>query len=173
MVQIGPETTVPHSLGTKFLQKTCNTHFLKHILRYDEWNELNNYANEELHEAIKHVKNDEVRRRIVIGRHNLDCEGGLRVSRYGDPRTCRRAVDNIHMRGSSGTVAFTRSMASILAGAGLCSSAEAEDSCRSEENRSAPAPEFQQVQRGRQAAPRRQQQQFHLSTANRFGVLED
>ena len=106
-------------------------------------------ANEELYEAVKLVRNEEVRRRIVIGRHNLDCEGGLRVSRYGDPRTCRRTVDNIHLRGSSGTVAFTRSMASILAGAGFCSSAEAEDVCRSEENRSVPPLEFQQVQRGR------------------------
>ena len=143
------------------------------VPRYDRWNELNNYANEELHEAVKQVKNEEVKKRIVIGRHNLECEGGLRVSRYGDPRNCRRGVDNIHMRGSSGTVAFTRSMASILAGAGLCSSAEAEDTCRSEENRSAPAPEFQQVQRGRQSAPRSQLPQFHLSTANRFAALQN
>ena len=130
-------------------------------------------ANEELYEAVKLVRNEEVRRRIVIGRHNLDCEGGLRVSRYGDPRTCRRTVDNIHLCGSSGTVAFNRSMASILAGAGLCSSAEAEDICRGEENRSAPAPEFQQVQRRRQSAPRSQQPQFHLSTANRFAALQN
>ena len=115
------------------------------VPRYDRWSELNSYANEELHEAVKLVRNEEVRRRIVIGRHNLDCEGGLRVARYGDPRSCRRGVDNIHMRGSSGTVAFTRSMASILAGAGLCNSADAENICRSKENRSVPAPEFQQV----------------------------
>ena len=143
------------------------------VPRYDRWNELNNYANEELHEAVKQVNNKDVRKRILIGRHNLECEGGLRVSRYGDPRTCRRTVDNIHMRGSSGTVAFTRSMASILAGAGFCSSTDADNICRSEENRSVPAPEFQQVQRGRQAAATRQQPQFLLSTANRFGVLEN
>jgi hypothetical protein len=64
-------------------------------------------------------------------------------------------------------------MASILAGAGLCNSADAENICRSEENRSAPAPEFQQVQRGRQTAPRSQQTQFHLSTANRFAALQN
>ena len=92
--------------------------------RYDQWAELNEYGNEELHEALENIQNDEVRNKITIGRHNLHCADGLRLSRYGDPS--KRNVDGIHLRGSSGNIALTRSIALIMRGAGLASISEAE-----------------------------------------------
>ena len=139
--------------------------------RYDQWESLNKYANEELYEALQTVENEEIRKKIVIGKHNLDCTGGLRQSRFGDSRYGQ--VDGIHLKGSSGRVAFTRSMAAILAAAGLCNTVEAEQVARSEENCAPPAQDFPQFQRGRRAAPRQRQVDtaFTLSTRNQFEVL--
>ena len=132
--------------------------------RYDELNELNIFANEELHEALNTVKNENVK---------------------------------IHMKGSSGPIALTRSIASILAGAGMCSSVDAEQLCRStgEQGTSPPGnsppgnsppgisppgispPGEFQVQRGRRASrgrgavPMREAQSFQLQTQNQFAVL--
>ena len=36
--------------------------------RFDKWMDLNKYANEELHEAASAVENEDVRRRIYIGK---------------------------------------------------------------------------------------------------------
>ena len=103
------------------------------VPRYDQWHDLNRFANEELHEALKAVKNEDVRKRIVVGRQTLDCHSqGHKLSRYGDPRLCPQA-DGIHMRGSSGQISFSRSLASILAGAGLCDPIEAEQLGRSKQ----------------------------------------
>ena len=60
----------------------------------------------------------------MIGVHNLECEGNLRASRFGDGRKGPRP-DMIHMKGPSGKAAFTRSVASILASAGLTTPQEA------------------------------------------------
>ena len=46
------------------------------------------------------------------------------ASRYGD-RSRGHNVDMVHMKGSSGMAAFTKSVAGIFAGAGLCSLEEA------------------------------------------------
>ena len=67
----------------------------------------------------------------MIGVHNLECKDGLRESRYGDGRN--GPVDMIHMKGSSGKVAYTRSVAAILARAGLASIQEAEQVARSQD----------------------------------------
>ena len=119
--------------------------------RADKWKALNEYANEELFEAVKNVENEDVRKRIVVGRHNLETvDSGLQKARFGDPRV--RGVDGIHMRGSSGQIALTRSMAAILAGAGLCSTQDAYNVGRCQENQLvAPAlalAKGYQVQRG-------------------------
>ena len=148
------------------------------VPRYDQWHNLNTFANEELHEALKAVKNDDVRNKIVVGRQTLDCQSqGLQLSRYGDPRVCRRA-DGIHMRGSSGLISFTRSMASILAGAGLCNPIEAEQLGRSKQQsggsnfpHSSDSSEGFRTQRGRGPAPRRNISQFNIQTQNQFRVL--
>ena len=34
------------------------------VPRYDQWHKFNNYANDELHEALKAVQNEDVRKRI-------------------------------------------------------------------------------------------------------------
>ena len=42
---------------------------------------------------------------IVIGEHNLDCYGNLRVLRYGEPNS--QVGDGIHLRGKLGEAHFT------------------------------------------------------------------
>ena len=84
--------------------------------RYDKKEELNRFGNQMLHQA-KAESTSAHKSKVMIGVHNLECEGGLRASRYGDGR--KRSVDMIHMRGTSGQVA------SILAGAGLATMQEA------------------------------------------------
>ena len=100
------------------------------VPRYDGKQELNKYGNEMLHQA-KAESTDINRDRVKIGVHGLECEGGLRESRYGDGRN--GPVDRIHMKGSSGMVAYTRSVAAILARAGLASSEEAQQVARSQQ----------------------------------------
>ena len=137
--------------------------------RFDQWSDLNNFANEELHEALNKVEDIELKKRIVIGKHNLDCsKKGLQESRYGDPRV--KYVDGIHMKGSSGCIAMTRSMAAILARAGLCNIEEAEQVGRSEPRDPSPETDFQ-VQRGRGGAPRLDSRPQETSTQNRYAAL--
>ena len=140
--------------------------------RFDKWGELNKYANEELHVAVSLVENEDVRKRIFIGKHTLACEDdGLWLSRYGDPNMT--SVDGIHLKGSSGPISLTRSMARILAASGLCSSEEAEQFGRSAENSASLAPGYQ-VQRtnGRpRAAHSSQASPFVLTNLNQFDVL--
>ena len=100
-------------------------------------------------------------------------DSGLQKARFGDPRVT--GVDGIHMKGSSGQIAFTRSMAAILSGAGLCSTQDAYNVGRCQENQiAAPAltlSQGYQVQRGRPAAARGDSVQFALPTENRFEAL--
>ena len=138
----------------------------------------------------------EKKNKVVIGVHNLECQGGLRLSRYGDAardQNDRDKVDMIHMRGASGKVAYTRSVAAILASANLASTADAEQVARSEKN--GPVEEFSSQgrrsrggpqggprggpkggHRGGPRGPRRGHQQqvpnFQLATRNRFGGLQ-
>ena len=137
--------------------------------RYDQWHDINEYGNEQLHEALENVESEEVKSKIVIGRHNLACEGGLRLSRYGDPD--RVNADGIHLKGSSGNIAMTRSIAAVLAGVGLASVTEAEALGRSKLSPQPSATPAYQTQRGRRPAPRQQLRQFELPTQNRFGPL--
>ena len=83
--------------------------------RYDSIHELNRYANGILYEAVAKSRNVG---KIFIGQHNLQCEGGLRASRFGTPSS-HPNFDCIHLHGTSGRMAFTRSVASILQQAGL------------------------------------------------------
>ena len=86
--------------------------------RYDDLHDLNVYANSVLHEAVASSRN---LKKIFIGQHTLQCEGGLRASRYGTPSS-HPNHDGIHLRGTSGRMAYTRSVASIFQQAGLLAS---------------------------------------------------
>ena len=151
-----------------------------------------------LHQA-KAESTDINRDRVKIGVHDLECGGGVRESRYGDGRN--GPVDMIHMKGSSGRVAYTRSVAAILARAGLASSEEAEQVARSQQiTMQRPAVEEWRTQgrrgqgghgqggrdqgdrvqgnrghsRGGQRGRRQQQQvsSFELATQNRWSAFE-
>ena len=127
----------------------------------------------------------------MIGVHNLQCQGGpaggLMASRYGD-RSRGHNVDMVHMNGSSGMAAFTRSVAKIFAEAGLCSPEEASKVARpglDENDKSIKLRRevdggFQTQGRrsktGRRSPGQQQQQQevprFESATHNQFSVLQ-
>ena len=58
--------------------------------------------------------------KIFVGNHNLECEGGIRESRYKNIMT--GAFDGIHLLGSSGGKYFTQNPLNILKLAGLIKS---------------------------------------------------
>ena len=144
--------------------------------RYDGKGELNMYGNMMMHKALAESASSS-KNKVTIGAHNLDCEGGHRLSRYGD-RSRGQDVDMVHMVGPSGKVAYTRSVALILAGAGLCRVDEAEQVARDQDVKMKKSANPFQTQGRRnqgQGRPRRQQQltTFQLATQNRFGGLQD
>ena len=61
-----------------------------------------------------------VKDRIFVGNHTIECSGGIRESRYRNIQT--GAFDGVHLYGSSGRKAYTRSVLNILKQAGLVSS---------------------------------------------------
>ena len=95
--------------------------------RYDGKEDLNRYGNDMLYQARAESTSLD-KNRVKIGVHKLDCEGGLRASRYGDGRSGQ--VDMLHLKGASGRVAFTRSVAAMMAEAGLTTVEEAEQAGR-------------------------------------------
>ena len=102
-------TSYPNLKGVVLMERTP---------RYDNLHDLNLYANSVLHEAVASSRN---LNKIFIGQHTLQCEGGLRASRYGAPAS-HHNYDGIHLRGTSGRMAYTRSVASIFQQAGILSS---------------------------------------------------
>ena len=95
--------------------------------RYDGKEELNRYGNDMLYQARAESTSKD-KNRVKIGVHKLQCEGGLRASRYGDGRSGQ--VDMLHLKGASGKVSFTRSVAAMMAEAGLTTVEEAEQAGR-------------------------------------------
>ena len=112
-----------------------------------------------------------IRSKISIGHHNLECQDGMRLSRYGDPARCR--ADGIHLKGSSGMMAMTRSIAAIMAGAGLTTLEEAYDVGRSKvpPQVGSSSDGFTTQNTHRRPATRQQNTQFNLPTQNRFSPL--
>ena len=104
--------------------------------RYDNLNQLNEFANNELHKAWETLP-ENIRGKVVIGHHKLDCKEAIHVSRYGAAGTGvgGKLVDGLHMRGSSGKIAYTRSMANIMIQAGICSPAQVEHVLKNREIR--------------------------------------
>ena len=99
-------TSHPHIKGVVLMERAP---------RYDDLHDLNRYANGLLHEAVAKSRHGN---KIFIGQHTLECEGGLRASRYGT-LSSNNNYDGVHLRGTSGKMAYTRSVASILQQAGL------------------------------------------------------
>ena len=143
------------------------------VPRYDDKEELNRYGNMMLHQA-KEESMSAHKSKVMIGVHNLECEGGLRASRYGDGR--KGQVDMVHMRGTSGKVAYTRSVASILAGAGLTTPQEAQQvaRCQRIKIRRPEGEGFRTQGRRGRASPRQHQNlsTFQLATQNRFAGFQ-
>ena len=137
--------------------------------RYDDKHELNQYAQEKLMEAKINANDD----RIIIGKHSLTCTGGLRVSRYGVRGKPR--VDGVHLRGSSGMVAYTRSVAMVLAEVGLITNEQAANMSRNKIirlNKEGEGWSLNSGKKGRAPRPAEQLTTFQLATQNRFGPLQ-
>ena len=137
--------------------------------RFDSKHSLNKYAQEMLFEAKAKVQDD----KIVIGKHTLDCEDdGLRASRFGDIR--KPYVDGIHLKGSSGKMAYTRSVAKILAMAGLISTEDAAQVGKNLNIKLKKSGErWNQTENRRGSRQPQQLSTFQVATQNRFGVLQD
>ena len=86
--------------------------------RYDVFHGLNQYANNVLNEAVAKSRNSN---KIFIGQHTLECEGGMRASRFGTTSS-HHNYDGVHLRGTSGRMAYTRSVSNIFQQAGILSS---------------------------------------------------
>ena len=137
--------------------------------RYDDKHKLNEYAQEKLMEAKINANDD----RIIIGKHSLACKNGIRVSRYGVRGKPR--VDGVHLRGSSGMVAYTRSVAKVLGEVGLISEQEAAEMSRNKNVKFKENSGWTQgkAKKGRAPRPAQQMSAFQLATENRFGPLQN
>jgi hypothetical protein len=60
--------------------------------------------------------------RIFVGSHNIDCSGAIQSARYRHTKTGR--FDGVHLYGSSGSKAYTKSVLNILRSATLISTEE-------------------------------------------------
>ena len=137
--------------------------------RFDSKHSLNKYAQNMLQEAKVKAQED----KIVIGKHTLDCEDeGLRASRFGDLR--KPQVDGIHLKGSSGKMSYTRSVANILASAGLISPEDAAQVGKNLNIKLKKSGErWNQMENRRGSRQPQQLSTFQVATQNRFGVLQD
>ena len=157
--------------------------------RYDNLEWLNEYSNSELH-RVKAELPAQIRDKIVIGRHKLDCDDRVRASRYGviGTKVGGKKVDNLHLRGSSGKIATTRSMAGIMVQSGLATSAMVEEVAKNRRiqikkkspqglgshNRSSPRMEHEDARNqgaNRQRSPPRMEDQYSVETSNRYSAL--
>ena len=138
--------------------------------RYDNKHEINMYAQKKLLEAKEEANDD----RILIGKHSLACTDGTRVSRYGVKGKPR--VDGVHLRGSSGKVAYTRSVARGLADLGLITEEEAANMSRNKNitfNKEGDGWTQNQSKNGRAPRPAAQLSTFQLATRNMFAPLQE
>ena len=138
--------------------------------RYDNKHEINVFAQKKLHEAIDEANND----RIHIGKHSLACADGLRISRYGVKGKPR--VDGVHLRGSSGKVSYTRSVARVLADLGLMTVEAATNMSRNKNitfYKEGEGWTQNQGKKGRAPIPAAQLSTFELATRNMFAPLQE
>ena len=113
----------------------------------------------------------------MIRKHNLECDGAFRASRFGDSST-KGLVDGVQLRGNSGMMSYTRSVANILVAASLTSEEEAAQVGRNKnisfKKKNMEGERWSQGQGRRDRAPRPAPQLsvFELATQNRFGPLQ-
>ena len=63
------------------------------------------------------LRSSQVKDRIFLGTHNIDCAGSIRESRYRETKSGK--FDGLHLYGSSGEKAYTNSVLNILKSAGM------------------------------------------------------
>jgi hypothetical protein len=88
----------------------------------------------------------------------------------------KAGVDGVHLRGSSGKVAYTRSVAKVLAEVGLISEQEAAEMSRNKNvkfNKENNGWTQSKAKKGRAPRPAQQMSTFQLATENRFGPLQN
>ena len=63
------------------------------------------------------LQSSQVKNRIFLGTHNIDCTGAIREARYRETKSGK--FDGLHLYGSSGSKAYTNSLLTILKLAGM------------------------------------------------------
>ena len=159
-----------------------NPHVKKVVLfervpRFDELQELNEFANKNLHAQWLHC-DKEFKDKIVIGKHNLQPHGKFaniqRLARWGD-QASQQKPDNVHMVGASGKMKMTDSILAALYSSGIIKEAGPtgyfkEKTDKSSQSQSSNSQSWQQAggrRRGR-APRRRQEEPFELPLTNRY-----
>ena len=144
--------------------------------RFDELEELNKYANKDLHSQWQRC-DKEFKKKIIIGKHNLKPHGEFaraqHLARWGDS-SLHQDHDNLHLRGNSGQMKTTDSILAALFSAGL---SEAKNpGFFSSSTKPAPVTSSRQPEPWQQAGGRRhskgphrrQEQPFQLPLQNRY-----
>ena len=127
--------------------------------RFDELEELNEFANKDLHEQWQQC-DKEFREKISIGKHNLKPHGKFsnvqRLARWGDQRS-KEKPDNLHLRGCSGMMKTTDSILAVLESTGVIQEAGPTGYFKEKSSKSQAQPQAWQEAGGRRQgrAPRR------------------
>ena len=109
-----------------------------------------------------------VKDKLFIGIHNIECTGAIKESRYRQTKTGK--FDAIHMYGSSGQKAYTLSVLSILRSAKLTSSDhDYHQSCAQFQYQS----KQMRNRKYRQTDRRHSQTEYFVPTSGRFDILGD
>jgi hypothetical protein len=162
--------------------------------RIDEMAEHAEYGNKELDRLWEDAE-PALKEKIYIGKHRYltsacpcsdpSCQqfpgpqGGLQASRYGSPDTHGSSFDGVHFRGSSGKVANTRSLISMLTSVGLATPLPRTSELEAGQTGQGRAQGWGQGQgqqgwqeqgrrKGGNARGRRREQPFQLALRNRF-----
>ena len=140
--------------------------------RFDDLEEINIFANQDLH--IQWQKCDkEFKDKIIIGNHNLKPQGPhakvQKLARWGDPSLHQRP-DQLHLKGSSGTMKTTDSVLAGLASAGLITDASPTGYFKEKSDTWQQAGGRRKGQKGGRRPSRRQEEEpFELPLHNRYG----
>ena len=124
------------------------------------------------------LQSSQVKDRIFLGTHSIDCTGAIREARYRETTTGR--FDGLHLYGSSGTKAYTNSVLSILKSAGMVDPEFDHSNCQQARfqarNRKQASNYFWQndVDTRRSECERAQlNTRYEIPTQNRFASLAD
>ena len=116
--------------------------------------------------------NSQFKDKIVIGNHNIDCTGSIKEARYRETKTGR--FDGIHLYGSSGQKAYTKSVLNILKFAQLTSSDyDYHKSCPQTRYHQNNMKQKKQMQPGPSRITNANQTRFEVPMQNRFETLSN